>query len=80
MPIINSIYELELFQKKYKNKIQCAIKIDTGLSRRGLTIKEIKKYKERIRDINPKLIISHLICQDRIDNVDCFWIKNIILI
>ena len=68
IPIINSIYELELFQKKYKNKIQCAIKIDTGLSRRGLTTKEIKKYKERIRDINPQLIISHLICQDRIDN------------
>ena len=72
IPILNSVYEMMTFKKfcqKEKNNFLCSVKVDTGLSRHGLTMEEMNEYKNFICDeLNCDLIISHLACSEEKDH------------
>jgi alanine racemase len=56
------------FCLKEKNNFWCGVKVDTGFSRRGLTMDEMEQFKNVICDLNTSLIISHLACAEEKDH------------
>ena len=73
MPVIHSLYQLDLFKQnsKLKEQINCWLKIDTGMNRLGLSDQQFVKAQEKIKDcdlINVVGVMSHFASSDETRN------------
>ena len=69
IPIINSIEELKLLNKIFKNSksnIKIGVHIDSGINRLGIKIKDLKEFKKNELDV--VLLLSHLASSDEKNN------------
>ncbi len=69
IPIINSVDELNFFNRKFLNskyKIKVGVHIDSGINRLGIKTNNLKNYKTN--NINICLLLSHLASSDEINN------------
>ena len=70
MPVLNSLAQIDVwagFWKKRGSRRPCAIHVDTGMNRLGLTVDEALAFAERNgREhlVTPILLMSHLACGD----------------
>ncbi|MCI5077230.1 alanine racemase [Oricola sp.] len=70
IPVLGSLDQIELWAKHCRERglrNPCAIGVDTGMNRLGLTVDEALSFRERnLRDhvISPILVMSHLACAD----------------
>lgn len=60
-PTINNLDQLELWQK-YSNGRECALHVDTGMNRLGLSQEEFEDNISKIKSLNIGLVMSHLAC------------------
>lgn len=68
-PVLNSIYQFELFSQYVDKKgisYPCLLHIDSGMNRLGFSFEEIKKLQSEdlLKKLNIKMILSHLACAD----------------
>ncbi len=49
---LETIEKLELIGKKNNKKIPFHLKVETGTGRQGITLKEVKKYENKIKSLN----------------------------
>ena len=61
IPVINTFDQLELWQRCARGQ-ECAIHIDTGMNRLGLSLGEFETNTSRIKELNLGLVLSHLAC------------------
>ena len=68
IPILTSITELKEFIKSqyFKKKLKIGIHVETGLNRLGIKIEDLKKINTK--DINLKILVSHLASADETIN------------
>ena len=69
IPIINSVDELNFFNRKFlnsKNKIKVGVHIDSGINRLGIQTNNLKDYKTD--NIKICLLLSHLASSDEKNN------------
>ncbi len=66
-PVINSPRGIENWLAKKRPSMRCALHIDTGMNRLGLTSDEFAALaadSARLKALNPELVISHFACAD----------------
>ncbi|MAE51693.1 MAG: alanine racemase [Micavibrio sp.] len=70
-PVINSLHELELwaaYAKRTRPYLKCALHIDTGMARLGLTPDELEHLQNRIGEfadiLDIEIVMSHFACAD----------------
>lgn len=67
-PVLNSMEEVNLWidlSKKTESKLRAAIQVDTGMTRNGLSSKDVQKYHQTITEnIDVAFVMSHLACAD----------------
>ena len=72
IPVLNNMYQVNLwldYSKRIGKKLPAVIQVDTGMSRNGLSTKDMEKYHEKITDgIDISFILSHLACADEVEN------------
>ena len=74
IPVLASLEQIarwEAFLDAHGTRRPCAIHVDTGMNRQGLTVEEAKVFAERNgRDhgVTPILVMSHLACADDPDH------------
>jgi alanine racemase len=73
-PVLNSLQDIAIWAewtRKAGSRRPCALHIDTGMNRLGISREEVRSYfgdqKNRI-GITPVLVLSHLACADSPDN------------
>ena len=66
-PTINNVEEMLMWHKNYA-KYRCILKIDTGMSRNGLSIIDVMGNEKTIKELNIVYVVSHLACADDPDN------------
>ena len=66
-PTINNTEEMLTWNKNYA-KYRCILKIDTGMSRNGLSIIDVMSNEKTIRELNIVYAVSHLACADDPNN------------
>jgi alanine racemase len=70
VPVLSSIGEIEMWAAQCRargNHAPCAIGIDTGMNRLGLTLGEALSFRQRNMAehlVSPILVMSHLACAD----------------
>lgn len=73
-PVLNCMSDIKIWAELAKNtgpRHQCAIHIDTGMNRLGLTLEEAREFTittDWRSSVNPVLIMSHLACADDPDH------------
>lgn len=71
VPVLNSIEDIETWAETCRAtglRRPCAIHVDTGMNRLGLSIEEATAFtgdEERRHAVSPSLVMSHLACADR---------------
>ncbi|MGB7288391.1 MAG: alanine racemase [Salaquimonas sp.] len=66
-PVINSPVGIEYWLSKKRPNMRCALHLDTGINRLGLTadqFADLPKDPARLAMLNPELVISHFACAD----------------
>lgn len=69
IPIINSVNELQILNKKFSNSkygIKVGVHIDSGINRLGIKTNDLKNYN--IDNLNIYILISHLASSDEKNN------------
>ena len=72
-PVLNSLSDIKSW-KKFSPSAPCALHIDTGMSRLGLSTKDVETLagetgdKNALSGININLIMSHMACADEASN------------
>lgn len=70
VPVLASLEQIELwadYWKKRGSRRPCAIQVDTGMNRLGLSLEEALAFRERNMNehiVTPILMMSHLACAD----------------
>jgi len=70
IPILNSLDQIELWARHCSQRglnSPCAIGVDTGMNRLGLTVEEALAFRERNMAehlVSPVMVMSHLACAD----------------
>jgi alanine racemase len=70
IPILNSLEQIELWARHCDQRglrSPCAIGVDTGMNRLGLTVDEALAFRERNMSehlVSPVMVMSHLACAD----------------
>ncbi len=67
VPVLNSVGQMERWQAAVPGA-PCAVHVDTGMSRLGLTPEEALERAELIEALAPQLILSHLACASAPDH------------
>lgn len=71
LPVLNSLAEMDRWGKWGTAPSPCAIQIDTGMHRMGLTSPELERLEDHPEWLNPldvKMVMSHLACADAPDH------------
>ena len=74
VPVLGSVVELEIwadYWRAHGSRRPCAVHIDTGMNRLGLTLDQARDYfsdRKRRLALTPILVMSHLACADLPDN------------
>ncbi len=74
VPVLGSVAELEIwadYWRAHGSRRPCAVHIDTGMNRLGLTLGQARDYfsdRKRRLALTPILVMSHLACADLPDN------------
>lgn len=70
IPVLNSLEQIELWSRHCRERglrSPCAIMVDTGMNRLGLTVEEALAFRARNRAehlVSPVLMMSHLACAE----------------
>ena len=67
LPVINSMEQVNRWRSHLENlnyRYPCALHVDTGMNRLGLSLEEFDGLAENLDDLNVELLISHLSCAD----------------
>lgn len=70
VPVLSSLEQIELwadYWKRHGSRRPCAIQVDTGMNRLGLSVEEALAFRARNMKehvVTPMLIMSHLACAD----------------
>jgi len=67
IPVLGSDHEIAIWAKHGRRK-PCAIHVDTGMNRLGLTPDEAIAFAEKAKSVRPVLLMSHLACGDTPEN------------
>lgn len=73
-PVLNSIDDIALWAewcRKIGMRRPCAIHVDTGMNRLGLSMEETLSFTgdaDRLHSVTPSLVMSHLACADQPGN------------
>lgn len=71
IPVLNSEYQIELWERAAKNKLKACLHVDTGMTRLGIEFSEIDDILLKLENrnlIDIVYIISHLACADNVSN------------
>lgn len=74
IPILYSLTEIQhwsVFCASISEALPCVIKLDTGMTRLGLSLADFASFLQTVKDspwLNPVLIMSHLACADERDH------------
>ncbi|GGB10016.1 alanine racemase [Brucella endophytica] len=63
IPVLGSDHEIAIWAKHGRRK-PCAIHVDTGMNRLGLTPQEAIAFAGQAKSVRPVLLMSHLACGD----------------
>lgn len=67
IPVLGSSHEIGLWAKHGRRK-PCALHVDTGMNRLGLTPDEAIAFAGKAKSVRPVLLMSHLACGDTPSN------------